>query len=78
MEAKEDSDLRKIVAALAGVAQWTEHGLRTKGLLVRFLVRAHAWVVGQVPNRGTCKRQPHIDVSLPFFAPPFPSLYKNK
>ena len=27
-------------------------GLRTKGLLVRFPVRAHAWVVGQVPSRG--------------------------
>ena len=24
-------------------------GLRTKGLLVQFPVRAHAWVAGQVP-----------------------------
>ena len=27
-------------------------GLQTKGLPVRFPVRAHAWVVGQVPSRG--------------------------
>ena len=27
-------------------------GLRTKELLVRFPVRAHAWVAGPVPSRG--------------------------
>ena len=48
-------------------------GLQTKGSLVQFPVRAHAWVAGQVPSRGH-KRQPHIDVSLPLFLPPFPSL----
>ena len=37
---------------LAGVAQWTEHGLRTKGSQVRFPVRAHAWVADQVPGWG--------------------------
>ena len=47
--------------------------LRTKGSLVGFPVGAHAWVVGQVPSRGH-KWQPHIDVSLPLFLPPFPSL----
>ena len=26
--------------------------LQTRGLLVRFPVRAHVWVVGLVPNRG--------------------------
>ena len=26
------------------------------------------------PQWGMCKRQPHIDVSLPLFLPPFPSL----
>ena len=40
--------------------------LRTKGSLVLFPVRAHAWVAGQVPNRGVLGRQSHIDVSLPF------------
>ena len=50
--------------------------LRTKGSQVQFLVRAHAWVVGQVPSKGACERQPQIDVSfsLSFFLPPFPSL----
>ena len=35
--------------ALASVAQWIEHRLGTKGWLVRFPVRAHAWAAGQVP-----------------------------
>ena len=30
-------------------------GLKTKGLLVQFPVRSHAWVVGQVPNRGRAR-----------------------
>ena len=38
--------------ALAGVAQWIERGLQTRGLLVRFPVRAQAWVAGQVPSGG--------------------------
>ena len=52
-------------------------GLRTKGSLVRFLVRAQAWVAGQVPSGG-CTRGNHIlmFVSLSFY---FPSpLSKNK
>ena len=39
-------------------------GLWTKGSLVRFPVRAHAWVVGRVPSRGH-SRGNHTDVSLP-------------
>ena len=34
--------------ALAGVAQWIEHGLRSKGSQVQLPIRAHTWVVGQV------------------------------
>ena len=49
-------------------------GLQTKGSQVRFLVRAHARVVAQVPSGGVCERQPHIDVSLPLLLSPFPSL----
>ena len=30
-------------------------GLRSKGWLVRFPVRAHAWVAGQVPSRGRAR-----------------------
>ena len=33
---------------LAGAAQWIEHELRTKGSLVRFPARAHAWVAGHM------------------------------
>ena len=38
----------KCFLALAGVAQWVEHQLVNKGSLVRFPVRADAWVVSQV------------------------------
>ena len=48
--------------------------LGTKGSLVQFLVRAHAWVLGQVPSGGAPERQPRIDVSLPLVLPPFSSL----
>ena len=55
----------KTEGALAGVAQWIERGLQTKWLPVQFPVRAHAWVVGQIPSRGCVRGQPHIDISLP-------------
>ena len=63
--------------ALAGVAQWIEHGLQTKGLPVRFPVRAHAWVVGQVPSGGHMRvNHTLIFLSLSFSLPS--SLPKNK
>ena len=37
------------------MAQWLSTSLQTKGLPVRFPVRAQAWVEGQVPSRG-CAR----------------------
>ena len=40
-------------------------GLRTKGSLVRFPVRAHAWGCEPGPQSGACKRQPLFNVSLP-------------
>ena len=50
-------------------------GLRTKGLLVRFPVRALAWVVGQVPSRGRSSGSHTLMfLSLP---PSFP-FFKNK
>ena len=54
-------------------------GLQTKGLRVRFPVRVHAWVVGQVPTWGRARGSrsmylSHISVSLPPFLPSFPSL----
>ena len=55
------------VSALAGVAQWIEHQ------------PANQKVAGSIPSQGTAgplgvwEMQP-IDVSLPLFLPPFPSL----
>ena len=45
-------------------------GLQTRGSRVRFPVRAHAWVVGQVPN-GQCLRGNHtlMFLSLSFILP---------
>ena len=51
-------------------------GLQTKGSMVQFPVRAHAWVIGQVLNRGH-ERGNHTDVSLLSFSLPSP-LSKNK
>ena len=54
-------------------ALWEGKGIkkyRLEASPIQFPVRAHAWVAGQVPG-GAPKRQPHIDVSLPLFLPPF-------
>ena len=59
---------QNLCLALAAVALWLRGlsaSLRTKGSLVWFPVRAHAWVAGQVPRRGWVRGN-HIDVSLPF------------
>ena len=66
---------KTVQRALAGVAEWIECGLRTKGSPVQFPVRVHAWVAGQVPSRGRVRGN-HILIflSLSF---PFP-LSKNK
>ena len=65
---------KKICIYLAGVAQWIE---RQPG---------NQRVSGLIPSQGTClgcrpdpqwgvgERQPHTDVSLPLFLPPFPSV----
>ena len=50
--------------------------LQTKGLVVQFAVRSHAWVEGQVPSRG-CVRHPHIDGSLPL-SPSLPLLLMGR
>ena len=64
--------------SLAGVAQWIE----TKRSLVRFPLRAHAWVACQVPiwrpmRSNQSMYLSHIHVSLLLFLPPF-SLSINK
>ena len=42
---------------------WLEHHPIAKGLQVRFLVRAPAWVVGLIPGLDAYRRQP-ISASL--------------
>ena len=60
--------------SVLGVIPWT------KELLVGFPVRVHTWVVGSVPGQGACEKEPIdvslslMDVSLPLFLLPFPSL----
>ena len=60
--------------ALAGVAQWIE----CRPVKQRFAssVPSQAMCLGYRPGPlwGACGRQPHVDVSLPLFLPPFPSL----
>ena len=69
---------KKNKALAAGVAQWIDCG------------PANQRVTGSIPSQGTClgcrpglqmgacERQPHMDVSLPFFLLPFPPLNINK
>ena len=59
--AKVHSALMKRILAPASVAQLVGH-CPEKWQSIRspiwFPVTAHAWVVGSVPGRGTCERQP--------------------
>ena len=60
--------------ALAGVAQWIEcwpANQRVAGLIP---CQGTCLGCGPGPQLGVCKRQLHIDVSLPLFLPPFPFL----
>ena len=52
-------------------------GLQSKGLPVRFPVRAHAWVVGQVPSRVHTRGNHTLMLLSLFFSFPSP-LSKNK
>ena len=56
--------------ASAGVTQWMSTGLQTKGSPVRVPVRAHAWVVSQVPSRGHARGN-HTLMFL-YLSPSFP------
>ena len=64
--------------ALAGVAQWIE--CQPTHQRVTSLIPSQGTYLGcgPGPQLGVCGRQPHIDVSLPFF-PSLPlSLKRNK
>ena len=51
-------------------------GLQTKGSVVRFPIRAHAWVAGQVPSRGRMRGN-HSLMLLPLSFSLPSSLSKN-
>ena len=62
---------------MASVAHWIERQPVNQKSLVRFLFRAHAWVVGQVPCGGRVRGNQsmylsHIDICFSLL--PFPSL----
>ena len=46
----------------AGAAQWIECQPVNRRVAGSIPIGAHAWVAGQVPSRGQCERQPHIDI----------------
>ena len=71
-----DQDIRLFNVALASIAQWIESRLWTKGSLVQFPVRAHAWIVGQVSS-GSHMGGNNILMFLSSFSLPSP-LSKNK
>ena len=60
--------------ALAVVAQWIVH--RPANQMVPGLIPSQGTFLGcrLGPQKGAHKMQPHINVSLPLFLPPFPSV----
>ena len=67
---------RKLNGALAGVAQWIEHGPVKQRVSGSIPSQGTCPGCGPRPLWGACKRQLHIDVSLPLFLSPLPSLSK--
>ena len=63
------------MGVLAGVAQWLGGSLQIERSLVRFLVRAHAWVAGQAPSGGVGEATDGcFSCTLMFLSPLSPSL----
>ena len=72
------TETQNLISALAGAAQGIEHWPANQG------------VASLIPSQGTClgcrlgpqwgarERQPRINVSLPLFPSPFPSLKRSK
>ena len=60
--------------ALAGVAQWTECRPANQRVASSIPSQGSCLGCGPGPWLEACERQPHTDVSLPVFLPPFPSL----
>ena len=67
----------KVTSSLAGVAQWIERRPANHGIVVRFPVRARAWVAGLLPSRGRVKGNHTLMFPSPSFSFPSP-LSENK
>ena len=70
--------IKKLDVALAGLAQWIEHRPMNQRVTGSIPSQGTLLGCGPGPQWGACERQPHIDVSLPVFLLPFPSLKINK
>ena len=66
--------LKIVIIALAGVAQWIEHQPVNQGVARSIPSQGTCLGCRSDPQQGAHERQPHIDVSLPLFLPPCPSL----
>ena len=62
---------------LVGIAQWIECGPVNQRVTSLIPSEGTCLGCGPGPQKGACKRQPHIDVSLPLFLLLFP-LSKSK
>ena len=77
MEKMKNREAKRRKQALAGAAQWIEHGLQNKRFQVRFLVRAYALVMGHVSSGGHVRGNPTLMFLSLSFSLPSP-LSKNK
>ena len=60
--------------ALAGIAQWIDRGPANQRVAGLIPSQGTCLGCGPVPSSGARERQPHIDVPIPLFRPPFPSV----
>ena len=67
------STIKRAYLTLAGVAQWIERGPVNQTVAPSIPSQGTCLDCGRSSQLGTCERQ-LIDVSLPLFLPPFPSL----
>ena len=66
--------MKMLFLALDGVAQSLEHQPANQRVTSLILSQGTCLGCGPGPQQGVHEKQPHIDVSLPLFLPPFPSV----
>ena len=70
--------LKHDITALAGVTQWTEHRTVNQRVTGSISQSGHLPELQAKSPCGARKSQLHMDVSLPLFLSPFPSLKISK